>query len=117
MPIRKIFIVEDDALIAMLLEDMISELGYENAGIAGGVEAALVMAEKGGFDAAILDVSLGRQKSFPVADRLQEMGKPFAFATGHGAEDIDPRFSSHPTLQKPFQIAQLEAVLAGMTDH
>ena len=108
----RVLIVEDEMLVAMNLEDMLLELGHEVAGIAGRLGAALALAKDAAFDAAILDVNLAGEKSFPVADLLAERGLPFLFATGYGLQGIEERYRSRTVLQKPFRSADLEAALA-----
>ncbi|MET0747566.1 MAG: response regulator [Rhizobium sp.] len=108
---RKILVVEDDALIAMLLEDMLSELDYVVAGMAADVEDALTLAEAGAFDAAILDVSLAGRSSLPVAQLLDRNNKPYIFATGYGALPEGMEGSQRRVLNKPYQLHQLEAAL------
>jgi DNA-binding response OmpR family regulator len=114
---RRILIVEDEPLIAMMLEDFLDAGGMEPAGISDTVESALAVAREGGFDAAILDVNLsGGQKSWPVAQLLVEQGIPFIFATGGGDNDIDPAYRDRPTITKPYSLegvnSALEALLA-----
>ena len=100
-------VVEDEALVAMLIEDMLIELGYEVLGPAMRLEPALQMARDETFDLAVLDVNLANEQSFPVAQLLQERGIPFFFATGYGLRGLDERFKEVMTLQKPFEPHQL----------
>lgn len=100
-------VVEDEALVAMLIEDMLTELGYEVLGPAMRLEPALKMARDETFDLAILDVNLANEQSFPIAQLLQERGIPFFFATGYGLRGLDERFRTVMTLQKPFESHQL----------
>lgn len=111
---RKILVVEDDALIAMLLEDMLSELDYAVSGLAGDVDNALKLAEGGAFDAAILDVSLAGKSSLPVARLLDEKKKPYIFATGYGALPAGMEGSGRRVLNKPYQLHQLEEALSSL---
>jgi CheY-like chemotaxis protein len=111
----RILIVEDEMLVAMNIEDMLLDLGHEVAGLAGRLEAALALAEEGGFDLAMLDVNLAGAQSFPVADLLEERGIPFLFATGYGLSGIVDRHRGRPVLQKPFRSADLaEAIRAAV---
>jgi DNA-binding response OmpR family regulator len=101
-PVR-ILIVEDEPLIAMMLEDFLDVLGREVAGTADSVGTALPIIEAGGFDAAILDVNLrAGEKSWPVADALAERGVPFLLATGGGDDGIAAGHQGRPVLAKPF---------------
>lgn len=98
-----ILIVEDEPLIAMMLEDFLEILERGVAGVADSCEAALRFIARGGVDAAILDVNLrGGEKSTLVAEALAAQGVPFIFATGGGDESLDERFRNRPRLQKPF---------------
>jgi CheY-like chemotaxis protein len=107
----RILIVEDEMLVAMNIEDMLIELGHEVAGIASRLDAALGAAGGGGFDAAVLDVNLAGERSFPVANLLAARGIPFLFATGYGAQGIEEDYRGWPVLQKPFRAADLAAAL------
>lgn len=110
----RIFVVEDESLIRMLLEDMLTDLGHEVAATASNVSAAKLLAATGGFDAAILDVNLEGEEIFPVADILAQRNLPFVFASGYGQAALPEHFRNRPTLQKPFQTEQLEAALKGL---
>ncbi len=107
----KILIVEDDTLIAMLLEDMLAELSYEVAGKAVDLDKALALADSLAFDAAILDVSLAGRSSLPVANLLDEKDKPYLFATGYGSLPRDMAIPGKQVLAKPYQLQQLKAAL------
>jgi CheY-like chemotaxis protein len=108
---QRVFVVEDEFLIRMLLEDMLDELGYAVAGIAGRLEEAAEMAKSGAFDLAILDVNLDGEDVFPVADILAGRGVPFVFVTGYGGRGLPEPYCSRPTLQKPFQLDDLGKTL------
>lgn len=107
----RILVVEDESLIRMLLEDMLTDLGHEVAATAASVEAARELATSADFDAAILDVNLEGHEVFPVAEILAQRGLPFVFASGYGHTALPEQFRDRPTLQKPFQGAQLESAL------
>ena len=109
----RLLVVEDETLVAMLLEDMLSDLGCEIVGPVGTVTAALELAEREQLDGAILDVNLAGSPIYPVADVLRHRGVPFLFTTGYGAGGVEEKYAGAHTLQKPFQHAALErAVLA-----
>jgi CheY-like chemotaxis protein len=110
----RILVVEDEMLVAMNIEDMLLELGHEVAGLAGRLGPALALAGESRFDAAMLDVNLAGEPSFPVADLLAERGIPFLFATGYGRKGIEERFHDRPILQKPFRASELAAALEGL---
>jgi CheY-like chemotaxis protein len=105
---RRILIVEDETMIAMMIEDFLEESGWDVVGSAGGTERALAMAEEADIDAAVLDVNLNGQDTFAVADILSDRHIPFVFATGYGAEGVAERFRGVPTLTKPFQRDNLD---------
>ncbi|WP_261404766.1 response regulator [Chenggangzhangella methanolivorans] len=87
----RILLVEDEAMIAMLVEDMLLDGGAEVVGPAGGVKAALaVIAETDAIDGALLDVNLGGEQSFEVADALAARNIPFVFVTGYGGGRARP---------------------------
>jgi CheY-like chemotaxis protein len=110
---RKVLVVEDETLVAMLLEDMIAELGGAIAGSASRVGRALeLLADSArGIDLAVLDVNLGGEEAFPVAEALADRGVPFAFLTGYGNAGLPEKWRNHPTLQKPFTLEQVARVL------
>jgi CheY-like chemotaxis protein len=109
---RRIFVVEDEFLIRMLLEDMLTDLGYDLVGMAGRVDEAAEMAQTKDFDLAILDVNLDGQDVYPVADLIGKRGLPFMFVTGYGGRGLPDNYRNRPTLQKPFQLDELKRMLA-----
>ncbi|WP_343070304.1 response regulator [Pelagibacterium limicola] len=108
----RILVVEDEALVAMHLEDTLHALGHEVVATASRLPEALEAARTATFDAAIIDVNLDGQHSYDVADVLNERRIPFAFATGYGAAGLQERFRNTPTLAKPFMSSDLERILA-----
>jgi CheY-like chemotaxis protein len=110
--VRRVLVVEDEMLIGMLLEDMLTDLGHQVVGIVSRVNDALAAVQKEAFDLAILDVHLNGQAVFPVADALVERGVPFVFATGYGERGLPEQYRSRPILQKPFAKDDLEKMLA-----
>ena len=108
---KSILVVEDEAMIGMMLEDYLETLGYRLHGIAMSVDDACDQARQGGFDAALIDCNLQGEKSWPVADILAERGVPFVFATGGMADDLPQQHASRPTLAKPFTIGAVERAL------
>ncbi len=112
---QRILIVEDEPLIAMMLEDFLDALDKDVAGSAEGVPAALELVQAGGIDAAILDVNLrGGEQSWPVADALAEAGVPFVLATGGGDGAIADAHKGRPVLAKPFTMDGIEKALAAL---
>ncbi len=108
---RQILVVEDEPLIAMMLEDLLETLGHQVVGTADSVADALARVSAGGFDLAILDVNLrDGEASWPVADALADGGTRFILATGGGAA-APPRHDGARTLAKPYTLADLERAL------
>jgi CheY-like chemotaxis protein len=106
----QVLVVEDEILIAMLLSDMLAELGYDTVGPVADVDRALAAIDQGGFDLAILDVNLNGRHSSAVAEKLKAHQVPFVFATGYSLQ-APPDFETVPTLQKPFQLHDLRKAL------
>lgn len=115
---KSILIVEDEPLIAMMLEDFLDSLGHAVVGTCDSVEEAMEQVVRGGFDVAIIDVQLKDGKHvWPVADKLAEEGKPFILATGGHVEPPPPRHADAPVLSKPYTIDAIEPALAMALGH
>ena len=110
---KRMLVVEDEALIAMLVEDILTDLGCVVVDVAGTLEGGLAAAEQtaSSIDGAILDINLGGAKVFPIADLLKARGVKFIFATGYGVMGLDPRYADHTVLSKPFRPDVLEKIL------
>ncbi|TWI50929.1 response regulator receiver domain-containing protein [Pseudomonas duriflava] len=108
---RRVLLIEDETLIAMLLEDILDELGYEVAGVAAEFDDGMRLAETGTFDLAILDVNVGGREIFPIAEKLAERNIPFMFSTGYGVVGLPMEWQSRPVLAKPFRPDDLEQAL------
>src|SRR6202167_2097463 len=104
---KRVLVVEDELMIRMLLEGMLTDLGYTVAAEAGSIEEAVALAKEREFDIAILDVNLNGKPITPVAEILNARGVPFVFASGYGQRGVPEAFRQSPTLQKPFQIEAL----------
>jgi|SRR5215813_682018 len=109
---RRVLVVEDEIMIRMLLEDMLADLGYRIAASAGGLDEAMTLARDSDFDVAILDVNLNGHAVYPVAEVLDQRGVPFVFSTGYGERGLPEAYRDRPTLQKPFQLENLDKALA-----
>lgn len=107
----RILIVEDEPLIALMLTDMLAELGFEVAASVTQVGDALAVLSDTRIDIALLDVNIGVQKIDPVADLLAVRGTPFIFTTGYGNAGVPSNYADRAILQKPFHIEDLAAVL------
>lgn len=108
---KRVLVVEDEMLVAMNIEDTLTELGAIVIGPAMRLDTALALAERGEFDLAMLDVNIHGGRSYPVATLLKLRGVPFIFATGYGHAAEADEFSDVPTLAKPFRTSDLEEVL------
>ena len=111
----RVLIVEDEYLIRLLLEDMLEELGYNIAAVAANFDEGATHAKDTQVDVAILDVNIDGQQVFPIADTLKGRGVPFCFITGYGSQGLPEPYRQMPTLQKPFQMADLKATLARLS--
>ncbi|TAH67691.1 MAG: response regulator [Rhodopseudomonas palustris] len=107
-----VFLVEDEAMIRMMVADMLEELGYRIAAETGELNEALRLAETTDFDIAILDVNVNGKVISPVADLIKARNRPFIFATGYGVQGVPAEHRDRPALQKPFQIEALADLLA-----
>ena len=101
---HRILVVEDEMLVAMLEEDLLLELGCEVIGPVASVAAALNLISQERLDGAVLDVNLGSELVYRVADKLRQSGVPYVFVTGYGPDGLEPDYRGHPTIQKPFHL-------------
>ena len=106
----RVLVVEDEAAISMLLEDMLMDFGCAIVGPAARLNVALDMAQ-GDFDIAILDVNLAGESIYPVADALAERNRPFVFSTGYGGAGIKDPYRDRPVVQKPFSQQDLRRTI------
>lgn len=120
-PRCRVLVVEDEAAISILIEDMLLDFGTEIVGPAARIEDALRLARQGELDLGILDINLAGEATYPVADLLRARDIPFVFATGYSTNSLPERFRKSPTLQKPFTFKTFEktlrAALAGRPCH
>jgi CheY-like chemotaxis protein len=107
----RVLLVEDEAMIAMLMEDMLEELGCNVVATVGSIAEAMAAADSGAFDLAFLDVNLRGVPVYPVAEALRARAIPYAFVTGYGSAGNDAAHADAPVLQKPFQSQDLAAIL------
>jgi CheY-like chemotaxis protein len=107
----RVLVVEDESLIAMLVEDGLETLGYEVVGPVGTVDAALRIVEQTPFDLALLDINLGGKQSFPIAEALESRGIPYVFLTGYDRSSLPLAFQHRFGLQKPFRMSALQQAL------
>jgi DNA-binding NtrC family response regulator len=108
---RRILVVEDELIVSWLLEDMLADLGCVVIGPVANVAQALDLIENLDIDAAVLDVCLNGEFSYPVADAMMARGLPFIFATGYDKGRLLPDYRACVVLQKPYQAADLRGAL------
>lgn len=108
---RRIMVAEDEPLIAIMLEEMLRELGWEVSGTAYTEPEAMAQLDICQPSLAILDINLGGNTSLDVAAKCVERGIPIVFTTGYTAQDLPPECVGSPILAKPYSMAELEACL------
>ena len=111
----RVLVVEDEMTVAMLIEDMVSELAYEVAAVVPRLEDAMRLLDSETFDLAMLDVHLNGKTVFPFAAELQAREIPFLFSTAYGPRGIPEEFRSYPVLQKPFGPVELRRALMDLS--
>jgi CheY-like chemotaxis protein len=111
----RVLLVEDENLVALLLEDMLAELGHTVVGPVARLDKALEMAQREPFDVAILDVNISGGEVYPIAEALAARGIPFVFSTGYGKKSLPAPYSNRPALQKPFQRHDLQKLFAELS--
>ena len=109
---NRILLVEDEILVAMMMKDILTELGFSVIGPFSRLAEAMVAAVHDDIDAGIIDVNLGGEFVYPVADVLAARKLPFVFVTGYGVESIDGRFGYVPIIKKPVQRQVLQKIFA-----
>ena len=107
----QILIVEDESLVAMMIEDMLTDLGHQVVATSGRMADASKLASDASADLAILDVNLNGEETYPLATSLAARKIPLIFATGYGTSGIRAEWSGVPVLQKPFQSRELAAAI------
>jgi CheY-like chemotaxis protein len=108
---RRVLIVEDEAMIALLIQDVLTELGSTVVGPASRIEEAIELARSSPLDLAALDLNLAGSPVYPVAEILTDRGVPFVFMTGYGQHGIAEPWRSRPSIAKPFRPSQLATFL------
>jgi PAS domain S-box-containing protein len=108
---KRVLLVEDEPLVSMMLADMLAAFGHKVDGPYNRFSDAVLAAQSNNLQAGILDVNLGGEKTYAVADILANRKIPFAFVTGYGPDTIVSEFSHAPVLQKPIEAAKLHALL------
>ena len=108
---KRVLVVEDEAILAMSIEDMLSDLGCVVVGPALSLEQGQALAAYEPLDVAVLDVNMGDAPSFEIANVLRQRSVPFCFATGYGPAGLPPEYARVPVLAKPHGEAALGAIL------
>src|SRR5207245_5342738 len=108
---NRVLLVEDEILVAMMMKDILTELGFSVIGPFSRLSEAMVAAVHEDINAGIIDVNLGGEFVYPVADVLAARKIPFVFITGYGVESIDSRFGYVPIVKKPVQRQVLQKII------
>ncbi|PZU61890.1 MAG: response regulator [Brevundimonas sp.] len=113
---RRVLIVEDESLVAMLLETILEDMGCTPVGPAANIdEGVAIVRDEADLDAALLDVNVAGRQVFPVAEALKARGVPFVFSTGYGEGGLPDEWRGNPTIQKPFtETAVRDALMKAM---
>ena len=108
----KALVVEDEGAVALLIEDMLLDLGCEVVASVAQLDRACEVARTIAIDFALLDLNVDGASALPVAHILRERHIPLVFSTGYGRHGIEQVFESYPMLAKPFVIAELQEKIA-----
>lgn len=111
---KRVLVVEDEMLVLMAIEDMLTDLGCTSITVAGNVDRALELIAANSFDLATLDVNLNGQQSYPIAAALSEHGVPFAFSTGYGEHGLTDSHQRRIVLNKPYTRPQFIEVITAL---
>lgn len=107
----RILVVEDEMMVAMLVEDMLEEFGCTVVGPAPSIASALRLIAAETIDGAMLDLNLAGHAAYPVADELARRGVPFIFVTGYGDQELHAGYNNRPKLAKPFRRLELQRIM------
>jgi DNA-binding response OmpR family regulator len=110
----KVLVVEDEYLVATLMEDMLESAGCVVAGPIPRLAQAVETASSEVCDVAVLDINLAGERVYPVADILAQRGVPFVFVTGYGVNALPPEYAKRPRICKPFRIAELLSTISSL---
>ena len=109
---RRVFIVEDEPLLVMDLEDMLTGLGHHVIAIATRIDKALQVAGNGDFNLAFLDINISGSTTFQVAALLRKRGTPFIFISGYGTDGLIDGYRSAHLLTKPISVKDLKSKIS-----
>lgn len=107
-----VLIIEDEAMIALMLEDSMSVLGHRVCAVAGTLEEARRQVANGGFDLAIVDCHLKGEDAWPAVDMLVRANIPFILSSGGSLGDMPSAHAHRPLLSKPYSMAAISDALA-----
>jgi len=110
-PSPRVLVVEDEALVSLLIEQALGDLRCTIVGPAVRVEQALTIACEASLDCALLDVNVHGELVYPVAEILTSRRIPFTFVTGYDVHEIDERFRGRPMIRKPFTEGEIQVAL------
>jgi CheY-like chemotaxis protein len=113
---RRVAIIEDEGLVAALLEDMLGDLGHQVVAIAGRIDRAAKLISETSAEIVLLDVNLNGEQTYPLAAALAARGIPFIFSTGYDPSGLKQEWRDAPVLQKPFQAQDLERAMRQALD-
>ena len=113
---RRVLLVEDEAMVAMLLEDLLADMGCVVVAAVSRIEEALAASQTLDFELAILDVNLDGRETYPVADAVAARNLPSVFVTGYGRSGLREAYRHLPVLTKPFREAELRRIVAQALD-
>jgi len=116
LPLRgkNVALIEDEALVAMFVEELLLDLGAATVGFAANVPKGLALLEREQPNFAVLDLNLGGQASYPVAEKLESANVPYLFLTGYGIDGVDLAWRSRPILQKPTTLEALRKAICAI---
>ncbi|MCY7281389.1 MAG: response regulator [Sphingomonas bacterium] len=109
-----LLVVEDEMLVMMAIEDMLTDLGCTSIKVASSIDQALELIANNDFDLATIDLNLNGARSYPVARTLDARGVPFVFSTGYGEDGVGEGFGDRPVLTKPYGNFQLVTILTAL---
>jgi len=103
----RVFIAEDEFLVAVMLEQDLRSLGCQVVGPFTSLALAIQASRREDFDVAVLDVNMNGEMVYPLADELLARGRPFLFLTGYGTANLPERYRASPRLSKPYDLTML----------
>jgi CheY-like chemotaxis protein len=109
---RRVLVVEDEILILMMIEDMLTDLGCKSIAIASKIDQAITLIDGQVFDTAMVDLNLNGMESYPIADALAEHDVPYFFSTGNSVTNVKDGYRDQDVLKKPFTFEQLSNMLS-----